>query len=293
MIRWRRLSGIKAEIELDLAATYSTKTLFVQCLATSLTKSNQMSPIADPQLEPGRLVAFYESSGAIRSRSVSGVVLSGLVDVPPPPARLIADWDREIAMHLNLQPGDVEPLPLARARARWPDYRHCVQAASVWADSLGLHNLLGSCDVALMACRGARYHHDGAQYGGAAFCNLFLSEDKGLDLYFPAAAVRVPLTRGTAVVFDTGQPHAVIQRRYADLALTDFNVADFPPDQDCTQVFLTWELPIEHADLAQALQIDFDIDPSTALQLDREQIRLTGQPVAVCPKSGRFMRNIS
>jgi len=228
----------------------------------------------------------------IRSRSVSDVVLSGLVNVPAPPARLLADWDREISLRLGLEPGDVEALPLARARMRWPDYRRCVQSASDWTRKLGLHDVLASSDVALMACRGARYHHDGAQYGSTAFCNLFLSEDKGLDLYFPAIGHRIPLTLGTAVIFDTGQPHAVIQRRNADLHMTDFRVADFPPEHDCTQVFLTWELPIEHVDIGQALQIVFDIEPSIALRLDNEQIWLNGAPVSVCPISGRFIRNL-
>jgi len=152
--------------------------------------------------------------------------------------------------------------------------------------------VLATSDVALMACRGARYHHDGAQYGSAAFCNLFLSEDKGLDLHFPAAGRRIPLTRGTAVIFDTGQPHAVIQRHSADREGAGFRVDDFPPGLDCTQVFLTWELPIEHIDVGRALQIAFDVDLSTASQLDNEQIWLNGEPVSVCPNSGQFSRKL-
>ena len=124
-------------------------------------------------------VSHYRSGDAIRSRSVSDTVLSGTVDVPALPARLVADWNREISLHLRLEPGDVEALPLARAR--WPDYRHRVQAVSDWMGTLGLNDVLDTAEVALMACRGARYHHDGAQYGGAAICNLFLSEDVGLD----------------------------------------------------------------------------------------------------------------
>jgi hypothetical protein len=38
-----------------------------------------------------------------------------------------------------------------------------------WTHSLGLQSLLSESEVALMACRGARYHHDSAQYGGMAF----------------------------------------------------------------------------------------------------------------------------
>lgn len=197
----------------------------------------------------------------------------------------MADWQREISLRLGLEPGDVEPLPLARARMRWPDYRYCVQAMADWTRTLGLQEVLASCDVALMACRGAKYHHDGAHYGGAAFCNLFLSEDKGLDLHFPSSGHRIPLTRGTAVMFDTGQPHAVIKRRS-----DGFDVADFPPYPDCTQVFLTWELPIEDAHIWRALRIDFDIDPSTALQLEEEQVWLNGARASVCPHSGQWHR---
>lgn len=234
---------------------------------------------------PDILTSYFWSGDAIRSRRVSDVVLSGSLDVPVPPVRLLADWEREIASHMVLEPGDVEPMPLARARARWPDYRRCVQAASDWTSARGLRAVLASSDVALMACRGARYHHDAEQYGSAAFCNLFMSEDKGLDLHFPALGRRIPLTRGTVVIFDTGQPHGVIQR-----GSSRFDVADFAPDQDCIQIFLTWELPIEDAHVAQALGIAFETAPSTSLQLDAEQVRLNGEPAIVCPESGRWCR---
>jgi hypothetical protein len=233
---------------------------------------------------PGYAVSYYWSGDAIRSRGLSGVVLSGTVDIPAPPARLVADWQRETALRLELEVGDVEELSLARSRARWPDYKLCVQAVSDWTQTRGLNDMLASSDVALMAARGARYHHDAAQYGGRAFCNLFLSEDQGLDVHFPASGHRIPLTMGTVLLFDTGQPHAVIARHRGS-----FNVADFPVDLDCTQVFLTWELPIENICVAQALGITFDIDPSTALLLDEEQVRLNGARVNVCPQTGRWI----
>ena len=242
-----------------------------------------MIPPLTPSCVRDRLAAYFRSGDVMRSRSVSDVVLSGTIDVPAPSAVLVADWEREISIHLELEPGDVEALPLVRARARWPDYRRCVQAVLDWAQTLGLHEVLASSEVALMACRGARYHHDGVQYGGAAFCNLFLGEDKGLDLHFPAADLRIPLRRGTVVVFDTGQPHAVIKRRGHG-----FDAADFPPGQDCSLVFLSWELPIEDAAVGDVLGISFDIDPSTALLLDEEQVWLNGAPASVCPASGRW-----
>jgi hypothetical protein len=115
------------------------------------------------------LTSYFWSGEVIRSRCVSDIVLTGTVDVPVPPARLLADWDREISSRMDLEAGDVEAMPLARALMRWPDYKRCVQAASDWTCELGLGDVLAASDVALMACRGAKYHHDGAQYGGAAF----------------------------------------------------------------------------------------------------------------------------
>jgi hypothetical protein len=231
------------------------------------------------------LTSYFWSDDSIRSRSVSDVVLFDTLDVPAPSARLLADWDVETSSRLDLQPGDVEAMPLARARARWPEYKDCVQAVSDWTRALGLGEVLAASDVALMACRGARYHHDGAQYGAAAFCNLFLSEDKGLDVYFPLTGHRIPLGRGRALIFDTGQPHAVIRR-----GSSGFDVGDFGPAQDCTQVFLTWELPITDLGLARALQITFDNDPSTALKLKEEQVWRNGAPGSVCPASGNWIK---
>ena len=240
---------------------------------------NTLAPVESPE----GACAFYRDGQALRSRSVSSVVLSGTVDVPPPEPRLLADWERDIRVNLALEPGDVETLPLARARMRWPEYSLCVQTATDWTCTLGLQDLLASSEVALMACRGARYHHDGAQYGGAAFCNLFLGEDRAQDLHFPLSGQRIELRRGTVVVFDTGQPHGVIARH-----ASGFAPGDFAPAADCSQVFLTWELPIAHPALTQRLGIRFDTARRTAALLEDEQVWHQGAPGDVCPNTGRW-----
>ena len=175
------------------------------------------------------------------NRSISPIILTTTLDIPAISTRLNADWERDIATQLCLATGDVEELPLARARLRWPDYKQCLEAMAHWTQDVGLQDVLSTAEIALMACRGARYHNDVELYGDSAFCNLFLSEDKGLDLHFPDVGLRIPLTRGTAVIFDTGQTHAVIKR-----SSIGFDVADFPSGSDCSLVFLTWELPIEN-----------------------------------------------
>lgn len=233
---------------------------------------------------PDTLTSFFWNGETLRSRSVGSLVPTSTLEVPPLSARLVADCEREIT-RLGLEPGDVEPLSLARARTRWPGYRQYVQAVTDWTThTMGLPDLLAASDIALMACWGARYHHDGGQYGAAAFCNLFLSEDKGLDLHFPATSQRIPLRRGTVVVFDTGQPHAVIPRHSSG-----FHAADFTSLPENTQLFLTWELPIEDAHVARALQVDFGTDAATAARLTEGQLWRNGAPAMLCPGTGQWL----
>ncbi|WP_280815112.1 hypothetical protein [Variovorax sp. TBS-050B] len=228
-----------------------------------------------------RLTVWFRSGGAFRSRGVGPRVPRAVLDVPALSARLVADWENEMATNLFLEPGDVEPLPLARARSRWPAHRQCLLAMADWLATLGMPGVLDDSELALMACRGARYHHDAAQYGGAAFCNLFVSEDKGLEVHFPGTGERIPLVRGTAFVFDTAQPHAVIRRGSGG-----FDAGDFAAGQDRAQFFLSWELPIEHAAVARALGIAFDTTP--AAQLGEAQVMANGARVRVCADSGRW-----
>lgn len=189
-----------------------------------------------------------QTAPSAHPRPVSTVLLQGQLEVPAPPPALVADWQRDISGLLGLEPGDVESLSLARARRRWPDYRRCVEAVADWLGQQGLHGVLADAAPALMACRGARTHHDGAQYGDYAFCNLFLREDQGLDLLFTATGQRISLRQGTVVLFDTWQPHSVLLR-----GQPAFAEADFAADIRRAPVFLTWELPLRHAPLAQRL----------------------------------------
>jgi len=238
-----------------------------------------------PSVLPSPLTAFFWSGDALRGRRLGQAVLSAKVDIPEAPARLRADWAREISTRMTLEPGDVEVMPLARARTRWPEYPDCVRAMSAWLSTHGLDGLLADADVALMACRGARYHHDGEQYGGAAFCNLFVSEGKGQEVHFPALDLRIPIVRGTALVFDPSQPHAVIAS-----GNHGFDAADFPVEPDTTQLFLTWELPIDHPAVARALGVSFDPDQPVPATVEDEQIWRDGAKADVCPNTGAWQR---
>lgn len=266
------------------ARTAYPSTTFLAGSALTPSQNYQVHDASPP------LTSLFWHDDILRSRSVSGVVLSGVVDLPPLPERLVADWTRDISSHTPLAAGDVEPMPLARARMRWPDYSQCVQAAYDWTASQGLPGLLSASDVALMACRGARYHHDGEQYGGFVFCNLFLSDDCGLDVHFPYAGnggYRIPLTRGTMLVFDTCQPHAVIRR-----GQDGFDEADFgnPASAlDDVQMFLTWELPVDDARVMQALGMAFDVLPSNVAAPQDAQVLANGAAAVLCANSGRWL----
>lgn len=202
-----------------------------------------------------RLSVRFRSGDAIRSRGAGARLPSATLDIPPLPARVVADWQNEVVRNLFLEPGDVEPLPLARARRRWPELGACVEAMERWLSSLGMPGVLAQGELALMACRGADYHHDAETYGGAAFCNLFLGEDQGFEVHFPGTGDRLALVRGTAMLFDTAQPHALIRR-----GSSGFDVRDFAEPRAGTQYFLSWELPIEHAGVSRLLGVAFDAD---------------------------------
>lgn len=182
-----------------------------------------------------------------------------------------------------MDPGDVSPLDLPRARARWPGYRRCVQAAGDGLADLGLPAVLADSAQALMACRGAPYHLDAERYGANAFCNLFVSDDTGLDLVFPVADQRIALQRGTLVVFDTGQPHAVVLRGQAEYRAEDY--ADRPERQ---AVFLTWELPIDLPGVSQALGTGPGTAAAGPLMRSGRRVSREGQPARLCPGTGRW-----
>jgi len=232
------------------------------------------------------LTASFCSGAALRSRSVSTVVRATVLELPIVAPSLLADWHREIREQLHLQPGDIEAMRWARTRSRWREHRLCLDSAGRWMQALDLPGVLDASELALMASRGTPYHHDGALYADAAFCNVFLSEDGGTDLHFPLSACRVALVRGTAVVFDPCQPHAIVKRGAPGFAAADFAPASMPP-----QVFLTWEMPIEREDLARSLGVGFDMAAPSPSPQEGAGVWYKGAPVQLCPATGRLLHH--
>ena len=55
------------------------------------------------------------------------------------------------------------------------------------------------------------------------------------------------------------------------------------------QVFLSWELPMEHEQVKRALAITFDMAPATPAQAQAEQVWRNGAPVQLCPTTGAWL----
>lgn len=249
-----------------------------------------MSPIryVHPIDPDSVLVAHYQQGEDLWRRNVSPVVLSGQIEVPELPRHLLATWGREWAEQPGVESGDVEQLVLARARRAWPGYRASVNAVSNWLDSLGLPAVLEQAtidgDLALMACQGARYHHDAGQYGGKAFCNLFLTDTPDCEVHFPAIGHRIALKRGTVMVFDTCQPHGVVRKGQAG-----FDAADFVGAINCMAVFLTWELPIDNTAVRRVFQVDSEADNRLETKALGGCVTRNDKSLEVCPGTGQWL----
>jgi len=230
------------------------------------------------------LSAVFRSGDVMRRRTVGVIVRTAVLEVPTPPAPLLADWHRDVSRQLGLEAGDIEPLAIGRTRLRWPQLRHCLDAVRQWPGVATMADALAGADPALMASRGTRYHHDGALYGGKAFCNLFLSDERETELHFPATGRRIALTRGTVLLFDPCQPHAIIRR-----GSRGFDAAGFAPERLPPQVFLTWELPIEHSEVAAAVGVHVDVGPPPDALAQDEQVLCNGKALALCPATGAWL----
>ena len=265
------------------------------CLPTTLITTHR-----HPRSVTNPLTVNHPDDLQRRYRSVGTRIVSGLLGPSVLPAladHLRADWQRDLVTQVPLTPGDVNALSLARARRRWPAYRATVQAVADWLQSYGVCADLNRAETALMACRGAHYHHDATQYSGSVFCNLFLTEDRGQDVHFPHAGLRVPLRYGTVLLFDTGQPHAVIRRsaeafdpaHFCSPAHSDAETeADSDPYPENAHVFLTWEIPIADTGVAAALDIESTDHCTTCEQPAAAHLCWHGRPVDVCPFTGTW-----
>ena len=160
--------------------------------------------------------------------------------------------------YLQTQPCETTGLVESHMRLP-PTQRSLLNALCITvAEQLQRWNLLKQEDVGtmqdaalLMSMRGALPHHD--SFVDNAETNLFWAialHDTDTDVLFGNLGQRVEQTRGTLLVFDAGQPHAVIAREHNVFMKSHFKKArrqffaggDFPTAV-WKDVGVTFELP--------------------------------------------------
>ena len=105
-------------------------------------------------------------------------------------------------------------------------------------------------DFEWYVCRGAFYHND-AHYDARLF-GIWCIQAPPIDLVFSRVGVRVPLRRGTFVVFDPFEVHGVLGSCRSVYTATDYREMD-------SAVFLGFELDIT-AETARACDIGYDLE---------------------------------
>lgn len=62
------------------------------------------------------------------------------------------------------------------------------------------------------ACEGAWFHEDSDVFADSFFSVMWLEETDAWDLLFPQSNIRIPLHKGTTVLFDPAHVHGVVAR---------------------------------------------------------------------------------
>lgn len=152
-------------------------------------------------LDPARVLVSLPSGG---KRTISPVVLTELLAIPPLKGTDSARWDAHWH-EFNRTPGNILPITPGFGT----DLLQQDAALEAWTAGQGFAGVMDNCS--LHACAGSGFHTDADFFPDSVFCICWLSEPAGWDLYFPFLDRRVPLERGTVVLFDSAQPHGVVQ----------------------------------------------------------------------------------
>lgn len=180
-------------------------------------------------------------------RTASNRIFTTQLDIPELPVEVGSDWVTDAGL---FGPGDISVVRESPEQG-WPEVQRVREALHAWAQPLGFAGATKDAPVTVLACMGASFHSDGDSYPDTTFCVVWLNPDVNLDLVFPHVNVRIPLRYGTAVLFDSVQPHGVVER----------GASLWDPDQflagrtDYSQVFLSWDLRATHEELARLMEI--------------------------------------
>ena len=228
---------------------------------------------------PGASVRCPMPYMAASSRTVSDVVLSGVLDLGAVSA--IDDW-ADSTSNFAYGPGEVFTIEAFHAKT-WAGVQRCRDLATDWAEQQGVGEAFRVSEVSALACAGSSFHHDAVGFPGVVFCIVWLSEDANLDMYLPHIDRRIPLRAGTIVLFDSAQPHGVVER-----GSKTWCEKSYGNREEWTQFFLSWDLDLTANDVARTLQIELSQDVLTDCHDDFNP-RVNGAASRVHPDSGAWI----
>lgn len=154
-------------------------------------------------------------------RTVSDIVRVTRLAMPQVEESVFASWALAAGAYCSCDPGDVVALATLRANGcaalsegritPVPGFADVWQQVVCFGETFGMGEAILKAEPVLLAIQaGAHFHHDGDSFESSVFCVVWLEEYAGLELVFPHLEQRIPLERGTVILFDAGQPHGVV-----------------------------------------------------------------------------------
>jgi hypothetical protein len=196
-------------------------------------------------------------------RNISPTVLVGQLRLPDfTEAQHTELVDKVLEENTLFDPGDV-------LSTKVPPSEDLAAILANGAVEFGIEDVPSHFGARLLACLGSWFHHDTAQdeYRRAAFSVLWLEDESPWDLLFPLTGHRVPLTKGTHVLFDSCNIHGVVKRGTDRFVEADFYSAGF-------QMFFSTEHQYASPILRKVMGVDYL--PAASLQDQRsiQSVRL-------------------
>lgn len=221
-------------------------------------------------------------------RTISDRILSGKIKVPADQVKSADAW-KKLQTHCT-NPADIRAID-ADIIKKHPLSPALLESAYAWLHATGLPDISDSVAASGALCKAALCHHDISGFGDNILCIVWLEKSAGLELVFPQLARRIPLHLGTIVVFDAGQPHAVLHAgdevfepmRYLELPSQAFLAIDFKATTLGLSAFLDFSV-YESAEgwpgpLVLVDQNGPDVDAVTGVWLERGDYERPAKPV--------------
>lgn len=226
-----------------------------------------------------RLQTYRDCPEGLLLRTIGDSVFHSVLNIPEPDHELACSWVEKLNQYPGFnEAGCIEAV--TGAMKGWSQFDDVHAAVDAWLTAQGMSGVLSTSDASILGCFGAPFHADFSYFADYSFAVLWLNQDSNLDLYFPNIDKRVPLQLGTVVLFDGSQPHGVVDR-----GSEIYDGSNYFERSDPTQLFVSWDVSLEHATVATRLGIT-----THAVQTEHPEVGVTrqGALVTVDSKTGAW-----